>query len=279
MSKPLSFEFESRCGYRIYSRHWKPEAPLGVVLLAHGLAEHGDRYDQFAQFFGNAGIALYAADHPGHGKSAGKRGHVNRFTEFSTVLGELHDIVKQTHPDIPLILFGHSMGGLVVADYLLRHQDQFAAAILTGAEIMPHRPPSGTLLRFVRWLARMAPRFGVRKLDSAGVSRDPLVVEKYDSDPLVHRGKISARLAAEMFTAMQRVQDRASEIELPLLIMHGGEDCMTAVQGSRFLHDRTSSPDKKLVIYDGLFHEILNEPERREVMQDILDWLEPRIDR
>ncbi len=246
-------------------------------MLAHGLAEHSGRYSEFANFFADAGIATYVLDHPGHGKSEGKRGHVRKFQDYTDALGALLSLARQAHPDIPFVLLGHSMGGLIAADFLLQHQDEFAAAVLTGPAIQAPRRPSRVALATNRVIAALMPRLGVMQLDASAISRDPQVVINYENDPLVFRGKVTARLVTELFAAMDRVVANAASIRLPLLIMHGSEDKLTAVDGSKLLHDKVSSEDKQIKIYEGLYHEILNEPERRSVMVDILLWLEPRI--
>jgi len=178
-----------------------------------------------------------------------------------------------------MVLFGHSMGGLIAADFLLQQQTEFVAAVLTGAAIRSPQQPSGLVLFINKIISAIAPRFGVLRLDASAISRDSQVVSKYENDPLVYRGKVSARLVNEFFATMKRVVENAELIYLPLLIMHAGEDRLTSVEGSKLLHEKISSEDKKLVIYDGLYHEILNEPERKTIMQDILKWLEPRINR
>jgi len=271
--------FQSVSGANIFYRRWTPAEPRAVILLAHGLAEHSGRYDEFANFFADAGIATYAPDLPGHGKSDGERGYVRSFREFTDALGDMLAIVRRAHPDIPVVLFGHSMGGLIAADFLLQHQDEFVAAVLTGAAIKAPKQPSAAALLVNKLIAAIMPRFGAMQLDAAAISRDPQVVSDYDSDPLVYRGKVSARLVNELFAAMNSVVTDAATLQLPLLIMHAGEDLLTSVDGSKLLHEKVGSGDKKLVIYEGLYHEILNEPERMTVMEDILRWLDAHLNR
>jgi len=261
----------------IFYRYWTPAESRAVLLLAHGLAEHSGRYGEFARHFADAGIAIYVLDLPGHGRSDGKRGHIRDFQEYTDALGALLTLARRVHPDIPLVLFGHSMGGLIAATFLLQHQDEIDAAVLTGPAIQPPKQPSSVVLLINRVIAAIAPHLGVMQLDASGVSRDPQVVFDYENDPLVFHGKVSARLVSELFAAMDRVVANAASIRLPLLIMHGSEDTLTAVAGSKLLHEKVSSGDKQIVIYDGLYHEILNEPERKKVMADILRWLETRI--
>jgi len=271
--------FQSGSGASIFYRCWAPAEPRAVLLLAHGLAEHSGRYGDFASFFADAGIATYALDFPGHGRSDGKRGHVRNFQEYTDALGALLSLAREAHADIPFVLFGHSMGGLIAADFLLQHQSEFVAAVLTGAAIQSPQQPSSIVLFINRVIASVMPRLGVLRLDASGISRDSQVVSDYENDPLVYRGKATAGLVTALFSAMKRVVENATSIRLPMLIMHGSVDSLTAVEGSKLLHDTISSEDKKIVIYDGLYHEILNEPERMNVMEDILGWLEPNINR
>ncbi len=269
--------FQSGSCANIFYRCWAPAEPRAVLLLAHGLAEHSGRYGDFASFFADAGIATYVLDFPGHGRSDGKRGHVRDFQEYTEALGALLSLAREGHPDIPFVLFGHSMGGLIAADFLLQHQSEFVAAVLTGAAIQSPQQPSSIVLFINRVIASVMPRLGVLRMDASGISRDPQVISDYENDPLVYQGKATAGLVTALFSAMKRVVENATSIRLPMLIMHGSVDSLTAVEGSKLLHDSISSEDKKIVIYDGLYHEILNEPERKNVMADILQWLETRI--
>ena len=269
--------FRASSGAEIFYRHWTPAEPRAVILLSHGLAEHSGRYEEFANFFGDAGFAIYAVDFPGHGKSDGKRGHIGRFDEYTFALNQLTSLARSAHPDLPFVLLGHSMGGLVSADFLLQHQSEFVAAVLTGAAIQSPQQPSSFVLFVNKLIAAIAPNLGVLRMDASAISRDPQVVSDYENDPLVYRGKVSAALVTAIFSAMNRVVENADSIRLPILIMHASEDRLTSVEGSKLLHETVSSEDKKLVIYEGLYHEILNEPERQTVMADILQWLESRI--
>lgn len=268
--------FRATSGAEIFYRCWTPAEPRAVIVLAHGLAEHSGRYDELAGFFGNAGFATCALDFPGHGNTDGKRGHIARFDEYTSALEQLASLVRTTYPGLPFVLLGHSMGGLIAADFLLQHQSDFVAAVLTGPAIQAPKQPSTITLLLNNCIAAIAPKLGVMQLDASGVSRDPQVVLNYENDPLVYRGKVSARLVTELFSAMNRVVTNAASIRLPLLVMHASEDRLTSVEGSKLLHEKVSSEDKKLVIYEGLYHEILNEPERRKVMSDILEWVKPR---
>jgi len=267
--------FQNRQGDRIFCQNWVPDGePKAVLILVHGLAEHSGRYLDFAEYFCGEGFAVYALDHPGHGKSAGVRCHIDAFDHFTSTLRQYVETAKQAHKNVPRVLVGHSMGGLIAASYLIGRQRDFVAAVLSGPAIQAPQPPSAFAKFVLRILARMFPRLGVLQLDSNGVSRDPDVVRRYDEDPLVFRGKVTVRLAAEVFKAMDCVAAQAGAITLPLLIMHGGSDCLASVDGSRQLHRSIRSAEKKITIYEGLYHEIFNEPERMAVLTDMKSWLE-----
>jgi alpha-beta hydrolase superfamily lysophospholipase len=142
---------------------------------------------------------------------------------------------------------------------------------------MSDAKPGRLQMAIVRFLSRFFPGLGIMQLDANGVSRDPEEVTRYVNDPLVYTGKVSARMAAELFRAMENVQKDAGKIDLPILMLHGGDDSMASPQGSRFLEAHIGSVEKRLKIYPGLFHEIFNEPEQDQVVQDVLEWCDGLI--
>jgi len=263
---------------KLYYQSWTPQAsPTAILLIAHGLAEHSGRYQHVAEFFVAKGYGVYAVDHIGHGKSAGARNFVNQFTDFHVGIIALSEQVQQDYPDHPQVLVGHSLGGLISSDILLNNQHLFKACILSGSAIQTPAAPSALLLLISRLLSVLAPKLGVAQLDGNAISRDPAVVTAYMDDPLVYNGKITARLATEMFAAMARVSKEAQTITLPLLVLHGGQDALTKPAGSQELYDKVSSAEKTLKIYPKLYHEIFNEPEQQQVLTDILTWLDKQL--
>ncbi|NNF16858.1 MAG: alpha/beta hydrolase [Gammaproteobacteria bacterium] len=265
-------------GQEIYYRCWQPHArPRAVILLVHGLAEHCGRYEPLARRMMQENIAVCALDLPGHGQSSGAPCHIQKFEQLHNSVSELRNRLAQWYPKAPVFLLGHSMGGLIATGILLRHQDRYAGCILSGPAVRsPLQPPLLQLL-VVRLLSVVAPRARVLGLDPAGVSRDPAVVKNYIADPLNYSGKVTARLVTELFSHMQQALDGAPSITLPLLILHGGADSMTAPSGSTQLHDSATSSDKTLKIYDGLYHEIFNEPEGPQILNEVAQWIIARL--
>jgi len=241
------------------------------------MGEHSARYQALARFFVGYGCAVAGLDHNGHGRSAGRPGDVRAFDDYVSDLARCHGILAERYPGLPVFLLGHSMGGLVAGCYLLEAQQRFAGAILSGAAIRTAGHPGKVLLLIIRVLALLAPRLGLKQLDAKGVSRDPEVVRQYAADPLVYHGRLGARLLREFFSAIGRLERQASNLTLPLLILHGGEDSMVVPEGSRLLYDRAGARDKTLKIYPGLFHEIFNEPEREAVLLDVVNWIDAHL--
>jgi acylglycerol lipase len=259
----------------IYYQYWTPEqTPRAVILVVHGAAEHSGRYQHLAEHFTAGGYAVAALDQIGHGQSDGDSAHANRFEDHLTTLDNFLGQVQQDFPELPIVLFGHSMGGLISSNYLLRNQSAFSTCILSGPAIKTDLQPPAIQLLLIRFLSLILPKLGVLQLDASGVSRDPVEVERYRNDPLNYSGKMTARTLAEMFHSMHHIQANASQISLPLLLLHGGDDAMTAPSGSQFMADTVSSKDKSLKIYPGLYHEIINEPEKDQVFADMDAWLD-----
>lgn len=262
----------------IYYQSWLPDGEArAVILIVHGLAEHSNRYMNLVNHFVPLGYAVYALDHPGHGKSEGQRVYVKHFEDYTETLKVFYDLVRREIPDKPIVLVGHSMGGLISAVYLLDHQDDFRAAVLSGASVKIPDNTSPLVISIGKLLSALIPRAGLLKLEAEAVSRDPAVVEAYINDPLVYTGKMTARLAAEILKTMQQVANEANKITLPLLIIQGGADRLVDPGGARMLYDKVGSTDKDLKIYDGLYHEVFNEPEHEQVLSDVAKWLENRI--
>ncbi len=221
------------------------------------------------------GYAVYGLDHLGHGKSSGTRVYVRQFEDYTDTLQVYFNRIR---PSKPVFLIGHSMGGLIGAIYLLEHQAQLTGAILSGPAVKVPDKITPAVVFAGKVLSTLMPKFGLLGLEAEGVCRDPAVVNAYVNDPLVHRGKTTARLAAEMLKAMQKISTQASKITLPIMIVQGGADRLVDPAGARMLYDRVSSTHKEIRVYEGFYHEVFNEPERERVLADVEGWMEVRLE-
>jgi acylglycerol lipase len=262
----------------IYYQCWLPDdKSKAVLLIVHGLAEHSGRYMNVVNHFVPMGYAVYALDHIGHGKSSGTRVYVEQFEDYTDTLKSYFDMVRQWQPEPPVFLMGHSMGGLIGAAYLLDHQTELAGAVLSGPAVKVHDNVSPAFIFVGKVISALMPKFGLISLEAEGVSRDPAVVQAYVNDPLVHHGKTTARLSAELVKSIQRVTAEAAKITLPILLLQGSADKLVDPKGAQMLYDAVSSRDKTIRIYDGFYHEVFNEPEHDQVLGDVRGWLEAHL--
>jgi alpha-beta hydrolase superfamily lysophospholipase len=274
MTEQVDGAFAGASGGRIRWQGWvPPQPPKGVVVIVHGLAEHGGRYAHVAEHLAAHGYASYAHDHHGHGRSAGTRGNIDRMSHVVTDLETMIRSASGRHAGAPLFLYGHSMGGLIALVYATGDPVPMHGLILTGAAV--HVEVGSGLERVAaRLLSVIAPNLGTRKLDAALVSRDPAVVRNYESDPLNYRGKVRLRTGAEMLRAADELPAGLGRLTCPVLLLHGSLDGLTSPSGSQLVAERVSSSDVTLKVYDGLYHEVHNEPEKDTVLGDIVRWLD-----
>jgi alpha-beta hydrolase superfamily lysophospholipase len=264
-------------GVRIYWQEWLPDtAPRAVVVIAHGAGEHSSRYAHVAARLVDDGHAVYALDHRGHGRSGGPRALIDRMDNAVADLDTLIVRAKDENPGLDVFLLGHSMGGTLSLRYAMRHQDRLAGMILSGpfASLEGAPPPIRALGRV---LSAVAPRLPLIRVDPTLISSDPEVVKAYVDDPLVYHGKLPARTVGELAAAVDSFPNGVGVITLPTMILYGTADALCPPAGSGMLHERIGSSDKTIKGYDGLFHEILNEPEQGQVLDDIVKWLDARV--
>ena len=271
--------FEGVGGTRIVYDVWEPEEEdcRGVVVLCHGYAEHARRYDHVAQRFGEAGLAVYALDLRGHGRSGGKRVFLRDISEYTDDFHTLVGIAAAEYPELPRVVLGHSMGGGVVFAYGVEHPDDYAAMVLSGPAVDAQDGVSPVMMVLAKTLGRLLPGLPVEQLPTDAVSRDPEVVAAYNADPLVHHGKLPAGIGRALIGVGETMPQRAPAITAPLLIVHGDHDKLIPVKGSRHLMECVGSTDKELKVYPGLYHEVFNEPERAAVLDDVTSWIEARL--
>ena len=259
---------------KIFRQSWLPKNQVkAIVLLVHGMGEHSSRYSNLVDYLLPLGYAIYSWDHVGHGRSDGYRKFITHFSDFTDVLTEYLQEIQQKNPHTPIYLFGHSMGGLIATHYLIDHQQAFRGAILSAPALKVIGGVPLLKLYGGKFLSAVFPKFGLTSINGQLISRDPLVVEAANGDPLVEKGKTSVRLLAELVDAMARVDVAANQIHLPILILQGADDHIVDPAGADTLYQKVSSQDKTLKVYPDLYHELINEPEKGEVLADIAEWL------
>lgn len=261
-------------GVPIAHREWLPDAASrGTVVIAHGINEHAGRYAHVAERLVADGWLVGALDHRGHGLSGGRRAAVERFDDW---VNDLHSYIHDVLVDAlrPVFLLGHSLGGLIATVYALRHQDSLDGLILSSPSVMPPMNTSPSVMRAGRLLSRWAANLPVMQLRLDAVSRDPEVVAAYRADPLVHLGGVRARTGAEVLRAIGEVQRDISRLRLPLLTVQGTVDLLVDPEAARWVDAHAGSADHTLRIYEGLYHEVFNEPERDAVLDDVAHWLD-----
>lgn len=263
-------------GVVLYTQSWYAMQPKATIALIHGLAEHSTRYQHVGEYFAAHGYTVHTMDLRGHGRSPGKRILVRRIDEYSNDVAAFLAWIRTQDADRPLFLLGHSLGGLIVTYHVLTQSPDLCGVILSGPALQIEGVSPFQML-VGRLLARVAPSLPMKKLDSTAVSRDPVVVKAYQTDPLVYLGSIPAATGIAMITAITYIQQQMEAFRLPLLVVQGTADRLVNPEGSKQLYARAGSTDKTLKLYDGLYHEVLNEPEKEQIMAEIVAWLEQRI--
>lgn len=270
--------FDGYGGVRIVYDVWTPEtAPRAVLVLSHGLGEYARRYDHVAKRFGEAGLVTYALDHRGHGRSGGKRVLVRDIHEYTADFDTLVGIATREHHGLKCIVLGHSMGGGIVFAYGVERPDNYDLMVLSGPAVAAQDQVSPLLALAAKVLGAVVPGLPAQELDVDAISRDPAVVAAYKEDPLVYHGKVPAGIGRALLLVGETMPQRAPALTAPLLVVHGEQDRLISVAGSRRLVECVGSTDVELKIYPGLYHEVFNEPEREQVLDDVVSWITARL--
>lgn len=270
------FTFAGAGGVELFGQCWRPEQPRALVILVHGFGEHSGRYGNLIPPLTGAGYAVYALDHRGHGRSPGKRGHTDSFDDYLTDVRALIAVAQAALPGLPVVIFGHSMGGLIVLVYALRNPGDLAG-VVASAPLLAKANVSPILLTVAQLLSRVTPTFGLDTgLDPTTISRDPAEVARYTSDAQVH-AKSTARAGSELMKAVDWAQAHAGELAVPLLLYHGGDDKLVPIDGSRRFFAAVQEGDKQFVELAGRYHESHNDSGRDELFALIVDWLDRHL--
>ena len=271
---PLRTHTEGTLASGLYRQAWTVEGPVGAVVLVHGAHEHGGRYRHVAERLAAAGYATHAVDHPGHGRSPGRRGNIGSMAAAVDGVAELVRDAGEQHPGVPLFVYGHSLGGLIALQYLTGTPDARVAGAVVSAAALNTSAATVVQRTLAPLLSRVLPDLGVLQLDAEAVSRDPEVVRDYRADPLNHNGRMVARTGAELMTAALAMPRRLPSLTMPLLVLHGTADRLVPPAASEVVRAHAGSPDLTVRTYEGLFHEPHNEPEKDEVLADVVAWLD-----
>ncbi len=269
--------YHSKDGSSIFYRSAVPENPIASIIILHGYAEHSGRYLHVIDYFAERNLAVFAPDERGHGKTAKVLGDIE---SFRLVIEDIDLLVTQAEEKFatrPVFMLGHSMGALLALLYAEKFEERLKGLILSGPALILPDNVSPLLKKMAGFMAKIAPRLGVQPFDSSGISRDPEVVRKKDEDPLYYKGKTRARTGNEMLRGIESAIAGLKDISLPILILHGGADPIISPEASKIVYANVSSEDKTLKLFDGLYHEIMNEPEKEEVLEFIGNWIEKRV--
>jgi acylglycerol lipase len=259
-------------GLKIFVRSWRPEGKArGAVAIVPGFNSHSGYYEWVGRQFAANGLAAYAVDLRGRGHSDGERFYVDKFADYVSDVSTLMTLVKSSEPGLPVFLLGHSAGGVVSCIYSLEHQAELAGLI---CESFAHQVPAPDFaLAALKGLSHLAPHAHVLHLKNEDFSRDPAVVEAMNTDPLIAHETQPTLTVAEMVRADERLKKEFPLITLPVLILHGTLDKATKPSGSQLFYDTAGSKDKTLKLYEGHYHDLLNDVGKERVMADITSWI------
>ena len=270
--QPKTSTFNSKSGLKIFTRNWVPEGnPRGIIVIVHGLNSHSGYYQWAADQLTILNFAVYALDLEGRGQSEGERFYVQSIYDWVSEVDQLVDMAKASHPGLPVFVLGHSAGGVTACLYSLEHQEKINGLI---CESFAYQVPAPDFaLSVLKGLSHLAPHVHTIKLKNENFSRDPAVVESMNSDPLIANESQPSKTMEQLVIADERLKKEFPLITLPVLILHGTQDKATKYSGSQFFYDHACSSDKTLKLYEGHFHDLLNDLDKEKVMADIQEWL------
>lgn len=263
-------------GLKIFVRSWRPEGKArGVVTIVHGVNSHSGYYLWVGEQLAASGLAVYALDLHGRGKSDGERFYLEKMGDYLDDVHALVKLAKSREPGLPVFLLGHSAGGVISCVYTLEHQAELAGLICESFAFRVAAPDFA--LAVVKGLSHLAPHAHVLHLKNEEFSRDPQVVAAMNSDPLIGHETQPTKTVAELVRADERLEKEFPLITLPVLILHGTHDKVTKPSGSQLFYDKAGSTDKTLKLYEGHVHDLLNDFDKEVVMADIKSWIEARL--
>ncbi len=270
---------ETTDGLRLYAQSWLPDGePKAIVVFSHGIGEHSGRYAHIGQALADHGCGLCMGDLRGHGQSTGKRGHINSWCDYRDDFTAIYDVARAAYPGIPMFAGGHSLGGLIALNIGITAPGDYAGIVASSAGLGLAFVPPQWKVSLAKTLSNLTPALAMsNEINPDWLSRDKAVVEAYRSDPLVH-DRITARCFVEFTKAQAETLAGAGNLTLPLYLIGGENDQLTSTKAIEEFYTAAGSIDKTLKIYEGLYHEVFNEPERAAVIGDLLAWLDQHVD-
>jgi alpha-beta hydrolase superfamily lysophospholipase len=261
----------------LYQQSWRPEGKAKAnIAIVHGLGEHSGRYQNVVETFVPQGYAVWGLDLRGHGRTPGPRGHIDSWAQIREDVRAFLDMVMEADTGTPLILYGHSLGGLIVLEFVL-HEDPGIQCLIVSAPSLDTSGISPIKVAMAKMLSRVMPGLTLETgLEVAALSRQPEVVEAYVSDPLVH-SKGTARMGAETFAAMAWTLEHAAEMSMPVLVIQGDADRLVSPKVVAEFFEKLTTPDKTLLQYPGGYHEPHNDLDKEKAFEDMLRWMEARL--
>jgi len=268
--------FDGVGGVTIATRTWRPDSGIrGIMILIHGFNSHSGYFAWVAEQFAASGFATYALDHRGRGKSGGERFYVEHFSDWLADVDTLIGIARSETPDMPVYVLGHSVGGVIASSYVFEHQKEIAGLVCESFAFDVGVPHLAQLA--LEGAGALVPHLPVYTLKNEIFSRDPAVVAQMNSDPLIKNEKQPAETTAEVLKAAALLGHNMPGIKIPVFILHGTDDKATRPQGSQYFYDHVGSKDKTLKLYEGGYHDLLNDIDKKTVMADILAWVNARV--
>ena len=270
------FTFEGVAGIKIAARSWTSENVIrGIMILVHGFNSHSGYFGWAAEQFASNGFAVYALDHRGRGKSEGERFYVEKFSYWLEDVDKLSDIARSENAGVPVYMLGHSVGGVIASSYVFEHQTEIAGLICESFAFDVGLPELAQLA--LEGASYLIPHLPVYSLKNEIFSRDPKVVEQMNNDPLIANEKQPAETVSEVLKAAALLKENMPNFKIPVFIIHGTADKATRPEGSQYFYDNVGSEDKTLKLYEGGYHDLLNDIDKETVMRDILAWINERI--
>jgi alpha-beta hydrolase superfamily lysophospholipase len=268
--------FRNKAGQNIFYRNWKDgSSPKGIMIIIHGLNSHSGYYENFALQLNENNYEVYAIDLRGRGHSDGERYYTSDYRDVVEDIDQLLNIAKSVNPASPVFLFGHSAGGVFASVYAADHQSKLKGLISVSFAFQV--PAHGFALAAIKLLGHIIPHVRLVKLNNTDFSRNKSMVEAMNNDPLIANEKQPAKSTQQLLLAADYLKTKMPEITLSLLILHGTADKVTKPSGSNYFMAHASSTDKQLKLYEGHYHDLLNDRDNQIVVSDIVRWLDERV--